>query len=111
MALTRLRISKYILLHLNYACVASPVWFKPSKLFNTISLWTGKAQTRLCICKYILLHLNHLFDSSRMWFKPSTLFHTILLLNVSRDDFDETAHKQIYTITFKLAHGASRVWF
>ena len=47
-------------------------------LFDTICVWTGKAQTRLRICKYILLHLNHGFDATRVWFKPSTLFHTIL---------------------------------
>ena len=39
--------------------------------------------------------------------------HSFILfyMYVGRDDCDGTAHMQIYTITFKLARGATRVWF
>ena len=35
----------------------------------------------------------------------------LIYMYVSRDDCDGTTHWQIFTITVKLARGASRVWF
>ena len=64
--------------------------------------------TGLRICKYIVLHLNLRVVHLVYGFNQTTLS---FYLFVDREDSDETAHLQIYTITFELAHGASRVWF